>query len=497
MSISKLKTSNTFSAALEFLFDVLISFFVYKYIIRNLGMAALGVWALAISFTSLTSVGSSGFANSAVKFVSKYAFHKDFAKISKVVSTIALTVFGFAFLLVVLVRVLLAYNYSLILSPGEYAALAKILNIVFTSFIITSLARVFLSSLDGLNLIYLRSRIGVSSKIVYAISNIILVPIYGLVGLALAQLILGVTMLVLAVTVVMKKTDIKIISKRPFDREVFREIFSYGAYFQLTSILQILSDPLTRFYLKSMGGLYAVGLFEVIYKLFFQFRQLIVVVMNTQVPIVAHKFEFDRSSVKKIYLPFFDKVMIMALFGMTIMYPFLPLIFTFFNIPQNTLAISYVVLLSLALYINLLASSCFIFNLGTGDIRQNTLSAAVFSIINIGASWYFGKLFGAVGVISGWAVAHIISSVFLVTVFCKKENIRLSSLLQGRELLIHLTLALCLFAIITLQSHLNIYSALLVSVTIYLGFALFFIAFSQRFRLVIFRFPYLKQLLSK
>ena len=497
MSFAKLKTSNTLSAAVEFLFDVLLSFFVYKYIIKNLGMAALGVWALAISFTSLTSVGSSGFANSAVKFVSKYAFHNNYEKISKVVSTIAITVFAFAFFLVILVRVLLAYNYSVILSPEEYKELSKILNIVFTSFIITSIARVFLSSLDGLNLIYLRSRIGIISKFIYAISNIILVPLYGLIGLAFAQLVLGITMLLLSLTMLKTKTPIKLLSTKPFDRTVFKEIFSYGAYFQLTSILQILSDPLTRFYLKSMGGLYAVGLFEVIYKLFFQFRQLIIVVMNTHVPIVAHKFEFDRASVKKIFLPFFDQVMVMALFGMTIMYPFLPVIFSFFNIPQTDLSVSFVVLLSIGLYINLIASSCFIFNLGIGNIRQNTISAAVFSVTNITASYFLGKSFGATGVISGWALAHIVSSLFLLSQFFKVEKIKLTELMTVRDFIVHAILVLCIFAIVILQGRMNIYSSLLTSVTIYGLFIIIFMALSSKFRVILFKFNNVKHLFTK
>jgi O-antigen/teichoic acid export membrane protein len=497
MSIAKLKTSNTFSAALEFLFDVLLSFFVYKYIIKNLGMAALGVWALAISFTSLTSIGSSGFANSAVKFVSKYAFHNNYEKISKVVSTIAITVFAFGFFLVVLVRALLAYNYSVILSPEEYTALSKILNIVFTSFIITSVARVFLSSLDGLNLIYLRSRVGITSKFIYAISNIILVPLYGLTGLALAQLVLGITMLILSLTLLKTKTPIKLLSRKPFDRSIFKEVFSYGAYFQLTSILQVLSDPLTRFYLKSMGGLYTVGLFEVIYKLFFQFRQLIIVVMNTYVPIVAHKFEFDRASVKKIYLPFFDQVMAMSLFGMTIMYPFLPIIFSFFNIPQTGLSVSFVVLLSIGLYVNLIASSAFIFNLGIGNIRQNTLSAVVFSVTNITASYFLGKSFGAIGVISGWALAHIVSSAFLLFQFFKVEKIKLTEVMTVKDLIVHLILILCMLVIILLQAKITIYPALLASAISYGLFTVTFMALSSKFRIILFKFHNMKHLFTK
>ena len=497
MTITKLKTSNTLSAALEFLFDIVISFFIYKYIIKNLGLESLGVWALAISFTSLTSIGSSGFANSTVKFVSKYSFHRDYEKISKVITTIALTVFAFSLFLVIVVRVLLIFNYGLVLSHAEYLELSKILNVVFTSFIITSLARVFLSSLDGLNMIYLRSRIGVSSKVMYAISNIILVPMYGLIGLALAQLVLGITMLVLSFTVLSRKTSISIWSKTVFDRKVFKEIFSYGAYFQLSSILQFLSDPLTRFYLKNMGGLTAVGLFEVIYKLFFQFRQLIVVVMHTQVPIVAHKYEFDRAAVKQIYLPFFDKVMVVSLFGMTIMYPFLPLIFTFFSIPQSGLSVSYVIMMSIGLYINLVASTAFIFNLGTGNIKLNTVSTAVFSCTNIIASYYLGKSFGATGVMVGWAFAHIFSSVFLLSQFFKKERIRLTELLNVKEVLVHLILILCISAIIILQGRWNIYPSLIASGTIYLLFTIFFFTTSNKFKLIIFKMNDLKQLFTK
>ena len=222
-----MKISTYLISLSEYIFETIVVFIVFRIVITNLGLNYVGVWSLAMSLMALTSVGSSGFASSAVKFVSENYSNGDYDKTRQVITTTF-----YAVLIISLTMSGLTYAAFLIygekyLKLFEYQILDQIILIIFASFILGSAGRVFISSLDGMLEINKRSITGIISKIFYFVFSVGLLKEYGLWGLAVGLVIKETVSMVIAVYFVTRKLNYNILSPVCVNGQVFREIFNY------------------------------------------------------------------------------------------------------------------------------------------------------------------------------------------------------------------------------------------------------------------------------
>src|SRR5215469_13510564 len=69
-----------------------ILFFLYRFLIRTIGIERLGIWSLVLATTSVVTLANQGFSTSIVKFVAKYAARKSHDEICALVETALISI---------------------------------------------------------------------------------------------------------------------------------------------------------------------------------------------------------------------------------------------------------------------------------------------------------------------------------------------------------------------------------------------------------------------
>lgn len=424
MDFKNPQTRNKIFASFEFIFEAFVSFFIYKYILSISGIEALGIWSLTISLASMTGYGTSGFASSAVKYVAKYHTLGDETKTKEVIVAVTLVVLVVNILIASIIYVLYQEFQTGFFSASEIKAVDEIILSLLISTIIGTLARVFISCLEGFNLIHLRSIIGICSKILQSISFFIFVPSLKLVGLAHCQFILQTSLLILSLIFLLKNYTITWKDvKHGISKNTFQDIFNYGLIFQINSVILLVFDPIIKFFMKNYGGVNAVGVFELVQKLYWQIRQFLIVLIQVDVPIVAKFREIERKKISERYLDLLSVLFPFALIFLFVLIPvaeFLQDLFHINEIPHMTV---YFLLVPIGLYINLLGSPAFIYNMGTGNMGQNTIAKVAGIMFFVVLSYFLGRAYQDVGVLWSWALSFTIDSAILIYLFNSEEEI--------------------------------------------------------------------------
>src|SRR5207249_3820855 len=127
---------------------------------------------------------------------------------------------------------------------------------------LNALSGIFVSCIDGLQKNYIRSLIYIFSFFILISFSYLLVPRYGLLGIAYAQLIQATFLLVCSI--ICLKLIFKPLKFFPlvWDKPIFRNIFSFGIQEQIISICQLFFDPFTKSILGGFGNLSMVTYYE-------------------------------------------------------------------------------------------------------------------------------------------------------------------------------------------------------------------------------------------
>jgi len=446
------KRLNIPSVIIEHIISTITMFIVYRLVITALGISALGLWSILISIFSLTSIGTSGFASSAVKFVSKYVSKGDNNKLKQVIETTFVVVLVFSLLLLLFISLTSYIFRNIFFDYEEFLVLTQIFPYTLLAFIFGFSSSVYMSSLDGLKLFYIRSIIGISSKIVFLIVTIILINELGLKGLAIALMCQNLVILFLSSIIIKNKIKgLKILFGK-FNKTIFKEIFKYGYQFQITSIFMMLMDPLTKLLLKATtGGLVSVGYFEIVYKLLFHARQIIVVATNTVVPSVSAIQENKVNNTKQLFIKVNNISFVFSILILTTAYLLFPVLLKIVGVQINAEINSFVPLIYLGLLFNLFSLTSFSFNLGIGNLKINMYSMGLMAFLNLSLSLILSNFLSDYGVVIGWALSQSIAGVYLIFLFSKKENLIMSEIINKKDIILTVSILLLLLSNYTLN----------------------------------------------
>ncbi len=167
-----------------------VYFVLYRFLLDRLGPLEFGVWALVLATTSAAGIANLGMATSAVKFVSQYLARGDRERVALVIQTAAISVAIFLAAVMLAAYPLLQRLLGVLIDePAQLPAALLILPYALVSFFLTSLAGVFQSSIDGFQRMDLRGIILMGTTIAYLGLCLLMVPSYGLIGLAWAQVL--------------------------------------------------------------------------------------------------------------------------------------------------------------------------------------------------------------------------------------------------------------------------------------------------------------------
>ncbi|MFT3737373.1 MAG: oligosaccharide flippase family protein [Breznakibacter sp.] len=392
-----------------------IYYFLYKYLLDELGVELLGVWSVVMSTSSIANIADLGIATSMVRFVALYDHRKNLARIPQLIFT------GFMFNIVIFIPS------CLIIWPIAYFALGNVVEIEYVSLarqllpfsllcvLLNSLSGVYGSLLDGFRQNYIRNSIFTFSSFVFLLLAIWSVKQFGLIGIVWAQVFQSFLSLVLCIFFA-----IRVIQFNPFrwawSKRIFKEIFNYGIKFQLTSITGILNEPVTKMLMSKFGGLAFTGYFEMANKLIMQIRGVVVSANQSLMPLLVKENERSQGNQKRFSMLSlsFVGVFVVSLFFLSLVNILGSCISMIWIGYDEKIFIDVLLFISLSMFINLLSAPSYFYLLSVNRLNPIIVSQFLMAIINLVIGYIFGTFFGGYGIVFSWMIVVIFGSWFLI-----------------------------------------------------------------------------------
>lgn len=422
-------TRNAIMAVIQTVVSGGTLFLLYRYLLREIGPDKVGIWAIVLAAASASRISEMGFTGSAVKFTAKYIARGEFSRASEIIQTTVITI-G-----IVLAGVLtigypvITWLMAKFIPVTEIQSAIAILPYALVSVWIGAVAGVFSSGLEGCQRIDVRALVSMLSAILFLGLTWILVPYYGLIGLAWAQIGQGGAMLIGSQILLKRELPALPLLPRGWRYSIFREMFRYGANFQVSSIFAMLFEPTTKALMAKFGGLSMTAYYEMANRMVTQFRSLLVAANKVVVPRIATLHEKTPEAVQKTYRESYQMVFFLALPLYVGVVAVAPLVSELWIGRYERAFVMYSLLLAAGYWVNTLVGPAYFVNLGTGLLRWNTMAHIVIGILNGAMGFFLGSAFGGDGVVLGYVLALVIGSSLVVLGYHYDYHIPVADLL--------------------------------------------------------------------
>jgi O-antigen/teichoic acid export membrane protein len=421
---------NVITSGGQVVFIGLVYFLLYRYLLLRLGVELLGVWSVVLSTSSLANLANFGVADSVIRFVALYTMEKDDVKIKQLIftSTIFLTI------LFVLIAAIIYPFADLILKgvlPAKYIKEGLvILPYSLTCLVINAVNGVYASVLDGMQRNYLRNIIFSSSSILLLLGTYLLVPKYNLQGVAFAQVAQSLFTLLFCLTLIIFRLNYNPL-KWNWSKVIFKQIFSYGMKFQFISLAALVNEPIIKILLGKFGGMAFAGYYEMANRLLSQARGIIVNATQSLVPVLVN---VSKNDIPAFYKKVFSNVIFFSLTVVCLILSSGRLISFYWVGHYESVFYYTLILLAFSTFVNLLTSPSYFYYIAKANLNILIKTHLLLSFVNVLAGGVIGYFFGGYGVVFGWFLAVLISSLFLIIFFNKDHGILFRKLVKTNDI---------------------------------------------------------------
>lgn len=425
---------NAIMSVIQILVSSVILFFLYRFILRNIGIEQLGIWSLILATTSVTRIADLGLSASVVKFVAKYVARNEDSNVSGVIQTatisIGLFIGVFLFIAYPVVKWLLIF----IIPQDKLGIAISILPYAFLSFWISSIAGSLQSSLDGYQRFDIRAMILTGASIFNLFLCFYLVPIYGIMGLAYAQVIQNIV-LCLCIWLFLKRfLNLLPIIPYQWNRSLFREIAGYGVKVQIINLFTMTCEPVTKALLSKFGGLAMVGYYEMASRIISQVHSLILAANKVIVPLIGGLQETYKELVRDVYITSYRLVFYIAVLSFPLIISFAPVISEIWIGHYQATFVVFSSLLGAGYFLNVLSYPAFFSNLGIGELNWNTVGYVLVGILNAGLGLILGSIWGGTGVVAAWAFSLALGGFIISVMYYVRHKIPFGELLPKESI---------------------------------------------------------------
>lgn len=448
--MSRPLSSNAAANVLQALAGAALLFALYRYINATLGVEQLGVWSVVLATASASRLADLGLSAGVTRFVARDRARGEVERAGQVIDTAVLT-------LMVAVGVVLPLLYPLIagllprLFDGAHLGRAmEILPYALMSLWLTIVGAVFQGGLDGCQRMDLRAGLVVTGQALLLALAIWLVPRFGLVGLAWAQIGQGLFLAAAGRWLLRRALPGLPRLPRKWSRPVLREMLGYGANVQAATVFMLLLDPVAKALMARFGGPAAAGFFEMANQVVLKVRALIVSANQAIVPHVAALAEAEPARLTRLYRDNMRLLVFVTLPVFALLIAWAGGLSWLLVGAYQPEFVSLTTLLAVAWGANIFASPAYFTNLGTGHVGWNTLSHVLMGALNAGLGWLLGSRYGAHGVAFGYAIALIAGSALLIGLYGYRHRVHHrerchAGLTHGHLSLIGASLAVAIF----------------------------------------------------
>lgn len=418
-------TINAISSVLQVLFTALLYFFLYKYLLDKLGVKLLGVWALILSFSSITNLANLGITSGLVKFVAESLIEKDNTKLGKLIYTSLVSIVVFFGLISIILFFSANFFLKFVVEKDFLNTALKILPFSLATLCINAIGGIFTSVLEGHQKNYLRNFIYIFSGTALIITTLILTPRFNIIGVAIAQVVQAIIVLLISLILMFKINSDSYFSSWKWSKESFKELFNYGYKFQIVSISQLLYEPTTKVFLSKYGGLGLLGNYEMASRLVNQVRALIVNANQIVIPIIAEK---SKNNLDEDLLIFFKRMnqilflIVLPLFSIII--AITPLISLIWIGKIEYYFLFSVYVLSIGFIFNIMSNPSYFSCMGEGKLNILVITHVGMAVLNIIFVFILEYFFNGYGIVLAWGITLILGALFMIISYSNLLNIK-------------------------------------------------------------------------
>lgn len=458
----------------QFVSAVLIYYFLYKFLLKQLGVDQVGIWSIVLAISSTANIANLGVGSSVVRFTAKFSHVNDYASVNRLLY-IALVLIGSLFFLAGLIIYFISPYWLYLIVSKEYLELTQsiILFSLFSLWLNTISNSVFLSCMDGLQKNYLRSSLNIVSSLVLLASSLYLVPKFGLKGAALAQICQAIILFLLSIIIL--KVVYRPLNLFHFywDKTISNQLLKLGSREQIISISLLSLDPITRSLLARWGGLEFAAYYELANRLISQLKGLLVSANQLMLPIYAENSD-KKDSFDKMFRENFTLNYLISLAAISTLISFSFVISYFVYGSLNSTFIFCTTALSSAYFINIISVPPYFSNIATGALKYNVIGTIIICILNIILSYILGEIWLGYGVVIGWALSLGIGSAYIIFKYQKSKNLSLKSLVGDKYTVMNSIMSILYLCLIFYVFNHHALTTLTMILTLILG-GIFFI----------------------
>jgi O-antigen/teichoic acid export membrane protein len=411
-------------------------FFLYRFLIRAIGVQRLGIWSLVLATTSVVTLANQGFATSVVKFVAKYAALGRSEDLSVLIQTAIISVGAMLAVLSLALYPGAIWILTVVVPPAHVNETLAILPYAFVSLWVNVMGGILLAVLTGYELITRKNYILLAGSVLYLFLCFFFVPRHGLLGLAYAQT--AQTGVCFAFSWIVLRPTIPQLPFFPhrWDRAFFREMFAYGATFQSITVSQALREPVTKALLTKFGGLALTGFYDMASRWVFTFREGIVQANLVLVPTVSSLKERDPRSISAVYRESYRLIFFLAIPTFSFLIVVSPLVSQIWLGHYEPMFVGFVALLGIAWLVNVLSNPAYVVDLGTGALRWVFIGCAATAILNLGLGFLAGQYFGGTAVVAASAFSLALGYVVILLSYHIQNDMPFNQLLPRDSVVI-------------------------------------------------------------
>ena len=408
---------NALTTVAQLIGNAAVLFFLYRFLIRRLGIEQLGVWSLLLATTSLVSLANQGLSMSIVRFVAKYAGRGSADDVSRLVQTAVISAAVVVALISLGLYPAARWALSAILPTARVPEALTILPLALVSLWFNVLGAIAQAGLAGHEWITVCNYIEFAGALFYLGLAFLFVPAHGLVGLAAAQAAQAAFGLFAAWHLLRRRVPSLPWFPSQWNRAHFKEMAGYGAHFQWISVCQSLREPVTKTLLTKFAGLAYTGFYDMAARLVVTLRETIVQANQVLVPTVAGLHERDAAAIPRIYRESYRLVFFLAVPSFALLLAASPLVSRIWIGTYQPLFVRFVALLAGGWLVNVLCNPAYVIDLGTGALRWVSIGVAVTALMNLGLGVLAGKLLGGTAIVASSVVSLIVGYVIILVAY--------------------------------------------------------------------------------
>ncbi|WP_421729115.1 lipopolysaccharide biosynthesis protein [Brevundimonas sp.] len=399
----------------EALVTSLVLFILYRTILHQLGVAAMGIWALVVSATAVGRVGDLGVTGGLARFVAMkqadatHASSVDQPEPDGAAMLYVETALAMNTALYVCLGTLIYWPAWWALGWATHGAAThaarELLIYAIAAFVLQAVSGVLISALIGAHRSDRKSMVMLGATALQCVVALALIGPLNLVGLALAQICQYLVMIIASWILLCRILDGRWGGALPyrFDRVVLKELFGFGLRMQALSLSTILYEPAVKFVLSTTLGVSVLGLYELASRATLQLRALILAPSQNLTPLMTAEIHRHGLGVgiNALYRKA-ERLMVtigtVAMVGLAVGSPILSLIW-FGKIDWMFVTIS--ALICGGWMVNIWAVPAYYLGIASGELRWNIIGGLFTMTFSPIVAWLLSCNFGAVGSVIG------------------------------------------------------------------------------------------------